>query len=836
MRAFRLGNRTIDLPTGRVVGGDAVATLTPTESRLLHHLSRRNGELVSREELLVHVWGYAATVRSRTIDTTIARVRAKLEDHPAQPRFLHTVYGRGVRLVDVEPLQPEPGPSFVGRRPLVDALVEAVGHHRLTTVWGPPGSGKSRLVSEGLPRLGLGAVLVDCSAATDLDLAVAEALGVDGAADLGRALERDCAVLLLDGCESAVDAVASRVRTWLARAPRLRIATTSRTELRVPGEHLLEVGPLPSDEAVALFVERARGLDAIDRSRIEKIVARLDHLPFAIELAASQLHLLGLDRLEALLPTIGEEGGSIVARSFARLTDEDRAVLLAASLFEGPFDHDDLAGVAGGQVLRRLDSLVRQSLIQSRAGRLRVYALVRDHARSSLAADHPARERHARWFGRLGEPEVLDRARSDAATRSRLWAAAADLRVAFATAIPLDRELAARCGLALLWCATRRGRLAEGQALAEQLDTLPCTGRSRLAVGLLTAALYRVTGDDREALDRLAQLGPLASSPEDHVSVRCATAISHGRLGDREAARRELELARPHAAAVNRAQLLGTIAFHTEPPDDERKMREALGIARTDGNLIVEIECLGALAAVAHERHADWETGRRSFRHLLELCASDDALVRYRVRAFLGLGLLERAQGDLDAAEACLEHVMALAERHEVGDVAHLARVELARVWNQGGRHDDALALVEPLAAAERPAPHRATARTLLATAEILERLGEVDAARRLLLGVLHHAGEARVDYAADALDLLGLLDGDEGMLVTAAQRDDRRSSSARRHLFTAVLAARAGDSDRAARERAAAHDAIARLGLLPHSDAATWLRRLLPDSAQAVE
>ena len=837
MQAFRLGAVTVDLDAGRVTGRAVPEDLTPTEVRLLDHLSRRSGDLVPREELLAQVWGYRPTVRSRTIDTTISRVRAKLEEDPSSPRFLHTVYGRGVRLDGVELVEAETPAfptRFVGRVAMAAELAATVRRSRLTTIWGPGGAGKSRLLGEVLPRLGPGAILVGCGAASDgrdLDLAVAQALGVDRNADLGPIFARTPTILALDECEAHLAVVAERVRRWLGASPRLRVIATSRSELRVPGEQLFPVGALEVDEATRLFVDRARlrepTFDAPD-DRIALLVSLVDRLPLAVEIAASQVHVVGLERLEALLAAplgaVDVHGslGEVIERSYALLGPEERRALVAASLLEAPFDVDDLAAVTGApleRALRHLDTLVRHSLVAVRSGRHRPYAPVRDRARRDLSPDDPARERHARWFGRLGTPEQVDRCRTEPRVREALWRSAADLAVAFEAAGP---DVAVRCGHALLWCLARQGRTAEGLALAARLDALPCAPRDRVSIANIAAPLHSAAGDERAALAVLERVVPLLSTPEEHVLTRCAAATRRGRLGDADGVARELDAARPHAPrASNHAQFLGTLAYHSPRPLDEARMREALAVARAGGNLLVEVECLGMLAHAAHVRHADWDEGRRSFARLLEICGTDDTLLRLRLRALVGLGQLERSRGDLDAAEGWLEQAATLGERGGI-DLVRQARVEIARVWNQGGRHDDALGLVEPLAASERPPPHPPSARALLVLAEVRERLGEREAARRILGRVLQH-GATGTDVAADALDLSALLEEDDGRW---ASFDDRPVARVRRHALASLLARRRGDVARADAERDAALRLTERLGLLPGSEAASWLRR----------
>src|SRR5207253_795316 len=112
----------------------------------------------------------------------------------------------------------------------------------------------------------------------------------------------DRAVLLVvDNCEHVVDAAAKLVEDLLGRCPGLRVIATSREPLRIAGEVAVPIDPLDSDDAVALFVDRATGRDngaaAAAPDRVNDICSRLDGIPLAIELAAGQLLTNPLDDL-----------------------------------------------------------------------------------------------------------------------------------------------------------------------------------------------------------------------------------------------------------------------------------------------------------------------------------------------------------------------------------------------------------------------------------------------------------------------------------------------------------------------------------------------------------
>lgn len=174
-----LGPARVDLKRGVVHRAGALAHLTDTETLLLAWLASRPGTVVSRGELLQRVWGYAPTMRTRLVDVTVARLRAKLEATPAEPTLLVTVRGKGYRLDGAAPATPAEDPDLRGRdaaRTELRAWVE--GGEALVLV-GPPGIGKTRLARDLCEHVP-GAVwcgLADASERDALQL-VAEALGL----------------------------------------------------------------------------------------------------------------------------------------------------------------------------------------------------------------------------------------------------------------------------------------------------------------------------------------------------------------------------------------------------------------------------------------------------------------------------------------------------------------------------------------------------------------------------------------------------------------------------------------------------------------------------------
>ena len=221
--------------------------------------------------------------------------------------------------------------SLVGRGPQLAAVLDGLRTARVVTLTGPGGCGKTRLALRAAALaadgFGDGARLVELASLTDPALvpaSVAEALGVperdaaDPVAGIVRALADRELLIVLDNCEHVL-ASAARVAVMLAgQCPRVRIMTTSRERLDVPGEFVFPVPPLglPEDgsagavaasEAGSLFVTRARAaspgfaLTAGNAAAIAEVCSRLDGMPLAIELAAARCPALGPAQLAARL-------------------------------------------------------------------------------------------------------------------------------------------------------------------------------------------------------------------------------------------------------------------------------------------------------------------------------------------------------------------------------------------------------------------------------------------------------------------------------------------------------------------------------------------------------
>jgi predicted ATPase len=347
--------------------------------------------------------------------------------------------------------------SFIGRQSEVAEVTEALHQHRLMTLTGVGGVGKTRLALEVAAGLADefpdGVWFFELAAVTDpaaVPDAVAAVLGITQqpgksvSESVAAALEGRVRLLVFDNCEHVRDAAADLVEEILAQSATVRILATSREGLRVADEQLwpvpsLDVGAGIDSAAVSLFVERAQGIapgfslaNADEASAVVEICHRLDGIPLAIELAASRMASMTAsevrDRLDHRFRLlVGPRRGPArhqtlphaVAWSYDLLDDAEKALLVRCSVFAGGFDLESACAVTGSDdsdgyaVLDLLDALVRKSLLiaDRSAGRTRYSMLetIRQFADEQLAASGAAdraRAAHSRYSaGR--EPDIL---------------------------------------------------------------------------------------------------------------------------------------------------------------------------------------------------------------------------------------------------------------------------------------------------------------------------------------------------------------------------------------------------------------------------------------------
>jgi predicted ATPase/class 3 adenylate cyclase len=338
--------------------------------------------------------------------------------------------------------------EFIGRQREVDELRALVDHHRLVTITGVGGCGKTRLAIEvaaaSADRFPGGVWFVDLTTERDgtqvagravSALGMAPQLGADGSGAievLREATAEAATLLVVDNCEHLIDEVADFATAVLSAAENVTMLATSREALNVDGERAWRI-PNMQGAAVELFLDRAAaaGITGLDDhlTQIEHLCAQLDDIPLAIELAAARLTSLSLDELaERLDDRFALLGGGRSRRrqrqqtlqammdwSYGLLGDEERHVLNQLGVFVGTFS---LAGVEAvvepttTPLLDVIDSLVEQSLVVASvdSGRYRLLETVRLYALDRLVETGQlasTRDRHLAWADALAGIERL---------------------------------------------------------------------------------------------------------------------------------------------------------------------------------------------------------------------------------------------------------------------------------------------------------------------------------------------------------------------------------------------------------------------------------------------
>ena len=355
--------------------------------------------------------------------------------------------------------------SFVGKDADVAAVRELIAGHRLTTLIGPGGSGKTRLATETartlLGDLPDGAWLVELAAiGADGDVAqsalaalglrdalLGEAPNAEPTDRLIAAIREREALLILDNCEHVIESAAAFAHRVLGECQRLRILATSREPLGITGEALWLVEPLAlpeedaspgeieSSPAVRLLRDRASAVrkdlaaDARTLSTMARVCRALDGMPLAIELAAARLRTMSLDQLASRLDDRFRllTGGSrtalprhrtlraVVDWSWELLTDAERMVLRRLSVFSGGASLEAAERVCAGdaveqeQVLELLTALTEKSLLLTEgdsAPRYRMLGTIKEYAGHRLAEageSDLARHAHLAYFTELAE-------------------------------------------------------------------------------------------------------------------------------------------------------------------------------------------------------------------------------------------------------------------------------------------------------------------------------------------------------------------------------------------------------------------------------------------------
>ena len=713
--------RTLELPTWEAVklavaGGAGIAPI----SRFALDVDLACGALVVLD---VPRWRLRRTI-------SVVRARGVPLTPPAE-RFLALLRERFSS--DEKRLPPNsnlslPDTTLLGRDVELAQLTSMLEHEpaRLVTLTGVPGAGKTRLAIEAAARIVNafpgGVLFVDLAPVVDSDLVlstIASTLAVEGPEALRERLSGDRTLLVLDNVEQV--AGAARDVADLVRAPSTaKILVTSRTALRVRGERLREVPPLAAEEAVALFLDRARNADPAftpDGSE-PALCERLDRLPLALEIVAARAGELTpaalLDGLHGAISTLASRDEpdrhrtltAAIAWSYDLLDPRAQQVFRQLSVFSGGFTAGAAEAVCGADA-DTIAQLVEQHLVTraGAAGRFRMLETIRAFADDRLieldeAAD--VRRRHADYVLSFAQEARVGLDHGDRASwlpaveqelanvRSALrWAAGDD---------NLEYRIRLVSALGQFWVA--RGPANEMLEILrtglDQVDSRELRAEALRPLSWLLAWIgdlegARVAAEERRALAKqmgdvgavVGALGTLADVAEQEGDIQQAQAMYE----------EAVELGRTGGAIHTLNNLGGFYGRRGDFARARAAFEELLEAARERGDAYLEAHALGDLAGVDVDegRFAEalplLEENLLAWRDFGDLRCLASSLSDIAI-ASAGVGEPERAATIAETAEAVARRVGIPLERR-MGDlfdreVATLDRVARERAQQRG--------------------------------------------------------------------------------------------------------------------------------------------------------
>jgi predicted ATPase/DNA-binding SARP family transcriptional activator len=628
---------------------------------------------------------------------------------------------------------PASSTSFVGRDDELRKVAALLHEHRLVTLTGPPGVGKSRLALEaarslGDEEFGDGIWLVDfarAGGASDAVRLVAHAVDVRGSDPLARVASRlrdAAALVVLDACEHVRDE-AERIATTILRDCReVRILATSREALRAQSEVRLPVAPL-GPAAVELFFERARAArpgfepDADDFQLAAEIVRRVDGLPLAIELAAARTHVLGLGEIASILERrsallhdspVSDPARSalqeLVDWSYDLLHEDEKTLLQQLAVHRGGASLASLSAAAATRGLNEatvaylVTALVDKSIVTAAfaggAARYDLLDAVRDYVLEGLDESGglaAAKNAHAGYFATVADaarkglrgPEWQEWMKRLELEHDNFWAA-----LTYARDAP-DPLIAARLGVGLGWYFGIATRVSDGRVFIEtalqSADEVP----PAFSVELLAYACYLATEADDldaalEAGERGLALSRTAEAPWETAMLELALAFAYTRTGVCERADVLAAKARHVFAELEdrwgaaSAAITGALAA-LAGGDVERAAALSSEAVRLDDDYDVFAVPAALLQAWSADRLGEAEAAAGAYRRAL--ARSERAgFADHAAFALAALGSNASARGDLREAEELQRQAVAVAEAAEASWVAAHARVRLGRI------------------------------------------------------------------------------------------------------------------------------------------------------------
>jgi predicted ATPase/class 3 adenylate cyclase len=684
--------------------------------------------------------------------------------------------------------------SFVGRADELAQTVQLLAEHRLVTLTGPGGSGKTRLALEVacelLPRFEDGVFFVDLSRVSDhtqVESVITQALGmreqpgrelIDTLADRLAGKE---VLLVLDNFEHVLPAVWV-VERLLGALPKLRILVTSRARLRLYGEQEQQVLPLALPdpdaralevlsrcEAIALFTDRARAarpefvLTDENASAVNDVCARLDGLPLAIELAASRLKVLtpqailsrldaGPDLLTATARNVPQRQRTLRATikwSCDQLTEPERRLFARLSVFRGgaSLDAVEAIGNPGGDLgihtLEGLTSLidnsmVRQTELPGGESRYAMLETIREYAGELLVAHQDSAStarQHAEYFlalAREGESHLTS-------VDQRRWLNCFErdhdnFQAAFEWTVEAGEPESGMAAAAAMWRFWhQRGFLSVGRNRLERLLSAGQNQTAEVAKAHLAAGGMAYWQGEYVAAGR---------HYEDALAISQALGDRHGiaeatyNLAFVFAGELAAQEKPDWAAGQKSLHLLqGALAQFEE-------LGDAAGVAKAKGNIALFLGGLGN----SESARPLLEEAIVSYRELHDMFHLADALLAY------GQGL--QMLGQFEEARAPILEALGLFDRADNVAGVSVALETLSVLDSARGRHERAMRLLGSAQEIRRMTEGRyaLAASSIVGTEPVVDArttIGDVTVDRALAEGRSMTRAEA-VDYATE--------------------------------------------------------------------------------------
>lgn len=667
---------------------------------------------------------------------------------------------------------PHPTASLIGRLGELSDIDEALGTHRLVTITGPGGCGKTRIAAEvaalvrGRFDLVAWVELNTLDDGTTVADAIAAALGIyrrqtDGVLHLvADDVAGQRALVVVDNCEHVVEQASDTIAAVLGLAPDLTVIATSRERLMVAGELVVALPPLISaspleltrsrfekpSEAATMFIERA-GLQAPEPQHlavIEAICAQLDGIPLAIELAAPLVEAMTLDeiadRLLDRFRLLGDAHRSsrpqhrtlraVVEWSHDLLSDDERSVFAALSIFRGPFSLDAADAVIRGighEALFVLPRLVRKSVVMAdtsaKTSRYRLLETLRAYGAEQLATDPESEDLVTGAFVTHYKNEALRWARHQQTATVTAWLNEVGPEFPnFQAAVALAREVDVDAALAMIdtfqWYLHYLGQMAETREWLRHLAaTQDLTLEQRTVAGTCQAAIANFSGDygattelAEDALAAARELGDIRRL-NSALITRGTTATFEGNA--ERAAECFIESAPLSEQLGDLGGMAASMAFwgiaHRRLGEFEEAQRcfdqafEGFSRLHDDRGLALVVCNLGRMAHQQGRLDRAAELTRRG----LEMARQSlDPMTTAQAGLFCGHLALDTGdiRGALGHFETTLEHALILGNRT-------LSSAALEWMVVAGGARPHAVAVIDAFTTLRRNAPRTASAR-----------------------------------------------------------------------------------------------------------------------------